>query len=122
MPIGLHTPLIVDIAARKHQNIGAVALVFLHRAIQQHRVFIKVIALPHPSTHALGTGFVVVEPCLQGGGDEIGGIDAVLAGKAVFTEQLLVSETVFRGIKQGQIVLAALRNVGVKQARLQGLN
>ena len=122
MPVGFHAPLIVDIAACKHQNIGAVTLGFCNAAVQQHRVFIKVITLPHTRAQTLGTGFVVVESRLQGGGDEVGGIDAVLAGKAVFTEQLLISEAVFGRIKQGQIVLAALRDISVKQARLQSLD
>ena len=59
---------------------------------------------------------------MQGGGEAVGRIDAVVTRIEVLAEQLLVAEAVFRRIEVGQVVLRLGGNVVIKQARFQRLD
>ena len=58
---------------------------------------------------------------MQGGGEAVGRVDAVVTCIQILAEQLLIAEAVFRGIEIGQIVLRFGGDVVVKQARFQRL-
>ena len=105
-------------AVGKGQQIGMAAAPLHAAAVEQHIVAGEIQALAEAGGETLFAVFGVIQAGLHGHGEEVGGIDAVVAGEAVFAEQLAVVEAVFGSIEQRNVVLLLGGDVGVEQARL----
>ena len=75
-----------------------------------------------PARNSSAPLFGLRNPGLRGGGQAVGGVDAVVADVRVFTEKLVVREKLFSEVsKLGKVVLGLGRDVVVEQARFEGL-
>ena len=110
--------IVVYPAVGKGQQIGMAAAPLHTAAVEQYVVTSEIQALAETGRETFCAISGIIQAGLHRHGKEVGGVNAVVAGEAVFTEQLAVVETVFRSIKQRNIVLLFGGDVGVEQARL----
>ena len=87
-------------------------------AVEQYVVTSEIQALAKAGRETFCAVSGIIQAGLHRHGEEVGGVDTVVTGEAVFSEQLAVVETVFGSIKQRNVVLLLGWDVGVKQARL----
>ena len=92
---------VAQFAVREADPIGLAAFITADAAVQQYVVVFEIKLLSDAGTEQLGTVVWIEESGLRGGGQAVGGVDAVVTDVQVFTEKLVVREAVFRGVEIG---------------------
>ena len=101
---GVGVDAAADFAVGKGDPVGAGAFVLADAAVEEDVVVFEVEFLADAGAQAFRAAVAVEVAGLQGGGEAVGGVDAVLAGVEVFAEELAVAEAVFGSVEVGQVV------------------
>ena len=98
---GMGADILADVAVTKSHPVGTVALITANAAVEQHVIGGEIVFLADTGAQAFSAGLRIQITSLQGCGQAVGRVDAVVTRIQILAEQLLIAEAVFRRIEVG---------------------